>query len=260
VAVANLFLRQIGLELTRDTNHSVNNGARIARDGGNIIDGVFRISVAQGWTRGINGNACDRAVRLNYRNAPAGQPPVLNFAYVHSDANNGYGAACYYPDSKLAVGLAVGARPTIQDNGSPSSSWATSTNSTNVTGGSGVPPDAAAGTATMTLISRRRPTNHARLFGMYVAGDCGDATNPANDQVYGLVIAHELGHMLNLGHRVERPDAADPSGFIAGGIFVDGLTYPDPENVMRWGIAANVNQDFDILQALAVWESPIVNP
>lgn len=262
VAVANLFLRQIGLELTRDTNRSVNNGAGVVRDGGNIIDGIFRIRVAQGWTRNMNGNACDRAVRLNYRNAPAAQPPVLNFGYVHSDADGALGAACYYPTSKIAVpvGSPAGTRPTIQDNGSPSSSWVRSANTANVTGGSGVPPDGAAGTATMSLISRRRPTNHARLFGMYVTGDCGDATDPANDPLYGLVITHELGHMLNLGHRVENADATDPSGFIAGGIFRDGLTYPDPENVMRWGIAANINQDFDILQALAVWESPLVNP
>jgi hypothetical protein len=260
VALANLFLRQIGLELVRDTNHSVNNGARIARDGGNIIDGIFRISVAQGWTRQMNGNAQNRSVRLNYRNAPTGQPPVLNFAYVHSDEDGALGAACYYPDSKLAVGLAAGARPRIRDSGSPSSSWVTSTNSASVTGGSGVPPDAAAGTATMDLISRRHPTNHARLFGMYVSGDCGDATDPANDELYGLVVTHELGHILNLGHRVEGPDAAEPSGLVADGIFFDGLTYPDPENIMRWGIAANINQDFDILQALAVWESPLVNP
>jgi hypothetical protein len=205
-------------------------------------------------------NAQNRSVRLNYRNAPAAQPPVLNFAYVHSDEDGSLGAACYFPDSNLAVGLAAGTRPTIRDNGSPSSSWVTSTNSASATGGSGVPPDAAAGTATMSLISRLRPTNHPRLFGMYVAGTCGDATDPDNDELYGLVITHELGHILNLGHRVEGPDAGEPSGLVADGIYFDGLTYPDPENVMRWGIAANINQDFDILQASAVWESPLVNP
>jgi len=35
---------------------------------------IFRISVAQGWTRNMDGNARNRAVRLNYRNAPASQP------------------------------------------------------------------------------------------------------------------------------------------------------------------------------------------
>ena len=112
----------------------------------------------------------------------------------------------------------------------------------------------------MSLIARRRPTNHARLFGMYVTHDCGDATDPANDLTYAGTIAHEFGHMLNLGHRVEGPDAAEPSGLVADGIFFDGLTYPPTENVMHWNAGSDLAQDFDILQALAVWESPLVNP
>jgi len=74
---------------------------------------------------------------------------------------------------------------------------------------------------------------------------------PANDPLYGLVITHELGHMLNLGHRVEGPDVAEPTGLVANGYSLMVWTYPDSENVMRWGIAANINQDFDILQASA---------
>jgi hypothetical protein len=263
VGVANCFLRQIGLELVRDTNHSRTNGATLVRDGtGNIIDGIFRIRVAAGWTRNVSIAGGDRACRLNYRRAPAGQLPVLNFAYIHSDSAGNLGAGSYFPDSKIAVppGSPPGTRPTITDNGTPSSSWIRPGTPPGSTAGCGVPPDTAAGNVTMTLIARRRPTNHARMFGMFVTDGNGNPASAAAHLTYAGTIAHELGHMLNLGHRVEGPAAPPAVGLVAGGIFFDGLVYPPTENVMHFNAGSNLAQDFDILQAKAVWQSPLVNP
>jgi hypothetical protein len=73
-------------------------------------------------------------------------------------------------------------------------------------------------------------------------------------------MAHELGHILNLGHRVEQADPTTATGLSANGIFFDGLTHPPQENIMFWAGVQAICQDFDIIQARAVRQSPLLPP
>lgn len=234
IAIANRILRQMAIELVPDDNTTVTHGARATTH-----PGIFRIRVDPGVTRNIGVTGWPRATRLNYRQG------VFNFAYIHSDRRGNLGAATDYP--------ANGAGNSITDNGTPSSSWIIP---------SGIPPDGAAGVVTMNLIAarERNPATYPRLYAMYVTDANGDPAN-ANDQMtYAGTIAHELGHVLNLGHRVEGPDVNQPTGLVANGIFFDGLTTPPDENVMHWSNGTDLAQDFDIIQTRAVHRSPLVGP
>jgi hypothetical protein len=239
LAIANRLLRQVALELVLDTNTSRRHGAVAT-----TTPGIFRIAVNRGVTFHIDSDASNvPATLLNYR------PGVMNFAYIHSErrANIG-GAATDFPNSTIPA--AAPARPSITDSGSPSTSWISPT---------GVPPDGAAGTVTMNLIRGIQRRGHPRLFAMFIADNLGNPATPADQQVIAGVICHELGHILNLGHRVEGPDPTTATGLNANGIFFDGLTHPPVENVMNW-TALQTAQDFDIIQARAVHRSPLVPP
>jgi len=239
--IANRFLRQLALELVLDTNAHHSDGATATG-----TPGIFRISVAKGTTWHINSSVTAlKATGLNYR------PGVMNFAYVHSEVTpNVRGAASDFPASKIAP-PAPGARPTITDNGTPSTSWISP---------SGVAPEGAAGAVTMSLITRIQRPGHPRLFAMFLCDTIGDPANPAAQQLYAKSMCHELGHILNLGHRIERADPATVSGWAFNGIFRDGLTHPPQENIMFWAGVQAICQDFDIIQARAVRQSPLVPP
>ncbi|MEJ7712147.1 MAG: hypothetical protein WKF84_20375 [Pyrinomonadaceae bacterium] len=245
LAITNRYLRQMGLELVLDINATVKDSATTT-----AVPGIFRIRVNKGTTFRVDSDVADvRATRLNFR------PNVMNFAYIKSErrANVG-GAATDFPASNIAP-AAPGARPTITDSGTPSTSWLSPT---------GVLPDAAAGAVTMTLISAIQRAAHPQLFAMFVA-DFADPTVIAGQQRYAKAIAHEFGHILNLGHRVESTNpanvtAANPSGFAANGIFQDGLTYPPSENIMHFQGVQPSSQDFDIIQTRAAHQSPLVPP
>jgi hypothetical protein len=234
IAIANRFLRQMAIELVPDNNNTVTHGATTT-----IHRGIFRIRVAAGVTRNIGVTGWARATRLNYRQG------VFNFAYIHSDRDGNLGAATDYP--------ANGAGNSITDNGTPSTSWIIP---------SGIDPDGAAGTVTMNLIDdrQRNTATYPRLYGMYVTNANGDPAVPADQLTYAGTIAHELGHVLNLGHRVEGPDASTATGLVANGIFFDGLTTPPDENLMHWNNPTTLAQDFDIIQTRAVHQSPVVVP
>lgn len=239
--IANRYLRQMGLELVLDTNNTKTHNATDT-----TIPGIFRIRVSTGTTRNIVNAMGLRATRLNYR------PGVMNFAYVHSEiTGNILGAATDFPSSTIAPAVA-GGRPTLTDSGNPSDSWALP---------SGVAPDAAAAPVTITLINAFQRPGFPQLFAMYVTGAGNDPSILANQQTYAQTICHELGHILNLGHRVERTvpvTAADPTGLAANGVYWDGLNHPPNENIMHWSLSGTIEQDFDILQTRAARRSPLV--
>ncbi|MHC4416895.1 MAG: hypothetical protein ACYS0G_16635 [Planctomycetota bacterium] len=248
--IANCYLRQIGLQLTLDANPRRRNGARSTG-----IPGIFRINVSRGTTRRINSSVTAvRATGLNYR------PNVMNFAYIHSERNRRVGgAATDFPASNIAP-VAAGGRPTISDSGTPSDSWSSPT---------GIPPDGAAGRITMSLITAIQRPRHPQLFAMFLCDTIGNPTTAAGQDLYAKSMCHELGHILNLGHRVEGVPgppqrdmtAADPPATLAaGGIFWDALLYPPQENIMYWAGVNPICQDFDIIQARAVHQSPLVPP
>jgi hypothetical protein len=95
---------------------------------------------------------------------------------------------------------------------------------------------------------------------MFLCDTIGDPSSAAGQQLYAKSLVHELGHILNLGHRVEQPDATTPTGLSANGVFFDGLTHPPQENIMFWAGVQPICQDLDIIQARAAHQSPLVPP
>jgi hypothetical protein len=250
--IANRFLRQLGLELTLDTNPATSGGAVAS-----AIPGIFRIPVTRAQTRNLNGAAQAAAVIRNHR------PGVMNFAYIHSDRDGNLGVGQDFPNS-TAPGNQV------QDSGSPSTSWVRPT-------GVGIAGDATTGTVTMNVIAGIPRAGNPQLFSMYLTDRNGGAlvpagnhATPARQLVYANTMTHEFGHILNLGHRVEgtnnthpTPNVDMPAGtpvaqLRANGIFWDRMLHPPHENVMQWQDPPRLAQDFDIIQARAVLLSPIV--
>jgi hypothetical protein len=238
--IANRFLRQIALELVLDTNATRTHGA-IATG----TPGIFRIAVSKGTTWHIDSDVVSvKATLLNHR------LNVMNFAYIHSERRPLIGgAATDFPASNVAA--VAGARPRVTDNGSPSTSWIRP---------SGVLPDGAAGPINMNLIRAIQRPGHPRLFAMFLCDNIGDPAVLADQRLYAKTICHELGHILNLGHRVEGPDATTVTRLVSNGIFFDGLTHPPTQNIMFWQAIQDICQDFDIIQARAVHQSPLVPP
>jgi hypothetical protein len=222
LTITNRFLRPAGIELVLDTNPARTNNAAAT-----TIPGIFRIKVSAGTTRNIPGAGFQAALRLNYR------PGVMNFAYIHSDAGGNLGAASDYPAS--------GAGASITDSGTPSSSW-------NIP--SGVPPDGGAAAVTMTLLAARQRPGHPNLFAMHVNDANGNPASPVDRLIYANTIAHELGHILNLPHRVDNPLSP----------FNDGINFPPNENMMHFNNPGTIAQDFDLVQVRAIHRSPLVPP
>jgi len=214
--VANIFLRQAGVQLALDTDATTTDGA-VASD----IPGIFRISVGAGTTFGIAVADFPRCCRLNYR---AG---VMNFAYIHSDAGGFLGMATDIPANTNA--------PSITDNGTPSTSWKQP---------SGIRPDRAATAKRMNMFARKQRTAHPQLFAMYVTDGNGSPGSARDALTYAGTIAHELGHVLGLRHRV--------------GPGHDGLLFPWDQNLMHNNNPSTLAQDIDIIQSKAILGSPAV--
>lgn len=230
VMMCNRFLWQMGLKLTPFSStalgwlphqippanvHPVEN-----------TPGFFTANVPGWWTRGIGDNVPAAAVNC--------LPYVFNFAYIKSyESNDVLGMGCY---------TEVNSSASVSDEGTPSTSWKRP---------SGVNPDSASRAVRMhrlTWHSFFRDSRFAHAFAMYVTD-----RNP-NDMMFAGTIAHELGHILGLNHRVEDPrlmrDHTD---------YDDGLWHPPRQNVMHWSELSRIAQDFDIVQARQVRLCPLLN-
>jgi hypothetical protein len=196
----------------------------------------------------------------------------MNFAYIHSDRRRNLGAATDYPANNEGAQITDPPTGTAGTQANPSTSWIRPT-------GVGIGADATTASVRMNLIAARQRAGHPQLYAMYVTDACGGAMVPANNhqtparqREYAGTMAHEFGHILNLGHRVEgvpetAPGAGDQRDMTAadaaatlnvGGIYWDGLLHPPHENVMHWRDPSTIAQDFDIIQARAVHRSPLV--
>jgi hypothetical protein len=82
---------------------------------------------------------------------------------------------------------------------------------------------------------------------LVIANNNGDPKTDA--QTYGNTLAHELGHLMGLGHR------AAP----AGDTFADGLNEPKKTNLMNVSGTALEDDDFDLIQVFARF-SPALKP
>jgi len=223
IDVANRFLYQVGLQLVPDTDATRTHGATATAHAG-----IFRIRVSANRTRNVGG-AHPTASRLNYRH------DILNIQYIRSIHMPGwlvFGLTTDFPDNSNGA--------SIDDDDTPTPSWYQPPGN-----GCGVDPDGPpGGPVSMVLFPKHQRAGHPNLFAFLITNDNGDATDPARDPFYGKVIVHELGHVLNLRHRV--------------GPGPDGLGHPPRENIMCQGQPPGVSQDFDRLQAEAVRGSPLV--
>jgi len=269
--IANIFLRQVGVELVRDADLTTTDGATRC-----TIGGIFKVCVPENQTVNATVANIEEGMKKNYRNN------VLNFVYFHSGAGGFLGAALAWPKSNQGDGTRANVSFTEAAANSPSSSWIKP---------SGVKRDADAGDVSMRIIDDRAIAGHASLFGMVIAN--GNGSKPGGEHAvrYGNTIAHEVGHMMTLGHRVEEIDDAgkasdwadgsltvDDGGGIADfaltakdgtlkndklgageGMYCDGLWHPKNRNLMHFDATPDVAQDLDILQAKAVRQCKLLD-
>lgn len=228
--MANVFLYQTGIQMQLDTNTTLNRrrpgGGRRLSVTTTDTTGIYRIRVPRNATRNVPDN--HPWVRANYR------ANVMNFCYMKSDAGGNLGSAFKWPahpGAATATSASHG-RWNFTENGTPSTSWIQP---------SGNPPDSAATTKTMKVIGEGNfGALPADLSGMSIF-DGNDPSSAAGRVEFAGTIAHEIGHMLCLGHRIE--DAS-----IAGQWYDDELTFPPRQNLMHFNASSATAQDFDIAQ------------
>jgi hypothetical protein len=98
----------------------------------------------------------------------------------------------------------------------------------------------------MHLLPARLFAKEEKTWGMVITNEAGDPI--ADASIYGLVLAHEHGHLFNLRHRGPTAKLTD-----------DRLIEPMQRNLMFTTdeIGASL-ADLDLIQALAVQGSPIL--
>lgn len=235
---ANIFLRQTGIQLQLDSNTTQNT----TRPGGGpplsitaaATAGIYTITVPSAQTRNAPWNSI--WLQANYR------ANVMNFCFLKSSTlANARGFAFKWPEHPNST--AAGSRWDFTENGTPSTSWIQP---------SGNPPDTAAQAVTMKVIAGYKCNNAlpAALNGMAVIERNNDLSTLAGRRSYGGTIAHEVGHMLSLGHRIENPS-------IAGGSYDDELTFPPRQNVMLY-YSSDTRGDYDIAQTKVMRSSALI--
>ncbi len=257
--IANIYLRQLGVELVADTNVTIRRGSSATTTD---VTGVFKENVKRKYTVNPTTDQKEEGLTFNYRDN------VLNFTYIQGGPG-ALGEAQLWPDSSLGQRAAV----TVDDDGTPSSAWIKPT---------GLKPEADAVEVSMKIIDGFSRDGHPDLHGMVITNACGANPGTTGAISYGATIAHEVGHMFNLGHRVEKIDDATLSGQwnvgtlapaaggqiaaltddklgAGNGMFCDGLWHPRVNNVMHYNEPPPNAADFDILQALAVRQSPLLD-
>lgn len=236
--MANIFLRQTGIQMQLDSNTTQNT----TRPGGGpalsitaaSTTGIYTITVPSAQTRNAPWNSA--WLQANYR------ANVMNFCYLKSSSlGSVLGFAFKWPEHPDST--SANNRWDFTENGTPSTSWIQP---------SGNPPDTAAQAVTMKVIAGYKCNNAlpAALNGMAII-DGNVPSTDAGRREYAGTIAHELGHMLSMGHRIESPS-------IAGGSYDDELTFPPRQNVMHYNASTATAQDFDIAQTKVMRSSALI--
>jgi hypothetical protein len=213
----NVVLRQVALELVPDTSGPAHTNAT------ETSPGVFTVTVPQSDTLQVDSGTINRVAATNARRN------VVNYTFVRSKrpGMTVNARAVLFPGSTHSAGQ-------LTDTGVPSVSWLEHT---------GTAGDTASSTITMRLFPEHgssRGDSGGPLVAITLVADNGYVNGTLGWRAH--ILAHELGHCLNLLHRT--PDA-------------DGLPGPRMANQMRPNTSAQAH-DFDLLQAKAIWLSHLV--
>jgi hypothetical protein len=262
VKVMNIYLRAAGIEMVPDDS------AEIATSAGNkkiglptldskvvtvtkVSDGHFDVEVNDvALTFNATSSDSVAAIRINARNE------VISFAYMHSESSAKALATArlcpvnHAPKPRKDPPRAyTRASYTLEDKGIPSSSLISKT---------GIPGDTPAGTVKMVVLFPDvswKPTQTDRhvdlLWGVSVPNTSIDNSSSATGgeatiQAYGNTLAHEMGHILGLGHRN------------SSGAVWDGLNVPANENLMHPSNPPPRAIDSDIIQVKAIRFSEVL--